>query len=200
MEKLNSNEQEKEIISKKMNIEYFNLSEIKPYENNPRNNEEAVKYVANSIKKFGFKVPIIIDKNNVIVAGHTRFKAAQSLGLESVPVIRADDLTEEQVKAFRIADNKVSEYSTWDYEKLYLELDEIDLDMQDFGFTEYENNENILNELYNDDIFEKRDLSKEIYNVTLSFPVEHKTAIQNWIKKHEYRALEDYIIKNLLEV
>lgn len=200
MEKLNSNEQEKEIIRKKMNIEYFNLSEIKPYENNPRNNEEAVKYVANSIKKFGFKVPIIIDKNNVIVAGHTRFKAAQSLGLESVPVIRADDLTEEQVKAFRIADNKVSEYSTWDYEKLYLELDEIDLDMQDFGFTEYENNENILNELYNDDIFEKRDFSKEVYNVTLSFPVEHKTAIQNWIKKHEYRALEDYIIKNLLEV
>lgn len=183
-----------------MKIEYIPLDKIKPYENNPRINDEAVKYVANSIKEFGFKVPIVVDKNNVIVAGHTRLKAAKSLGLDSVPIIRADDLTEDAIKAYRIADNKASEYSTWDYEKLYIELDEINLDMQDFGFIEYENNEDILNNLYNDDNFEKRDVMLEIYNVTISFPYKYKTAIQNWINKHESGALANYIIKNLLEV
>lgn len=185
---------------KEMKIEYIPLDKIKPYENNPRINDEAVKYVANSIKEFGFKVPIVVDKNNVIVAGHTRLKAAKSLGLDSVPIIRADDLTEDAIKAYRIADNKASEYSTWDYEKLYIELDEINLDMQDFGFIEYENNEDILNNLYNDDNFEKRDVMLEIYNVTISFPNKYKTAIQNWINKHESGALANYIIKNLLEV
>ena len=185
---------------KEMKIEYITLDKIKPYENNPRINDYAVKYVANSIKEFGFKVPIIIDKDNVIVAGHTRRKAAENLGLDSVPVIRADDLTEDAIKAYRIADNKASEYSTWDYEKLYLELDEINLDMQDFGFTEYENNEDILNDLYNNDNFEKRNIMSEFYNVAVSFPIEYKTAIQNWIKNHETGALANYIIKNLLEV
>lgn len=119
---------------KEINIEYLNLSEIKPYENNPRNNNEAVDYVSNSIEKFGFKVPIIIDENNVIVAGHTRLKAAEKLGLEKVPCIRADDLTQEQVKAFRLADNKVGEIATWDLEKLNIELENIDFDMSEFGF------------------------------------------------------------------
>jgi len=81
------------------------VDDLIPYENNPRYNDEAVEYVANSIKEFGFKVPIIIDKNNVIVAGHTRYKASLELGLEEVPTIIADDLTDEQVKAFRLADN-----------------------------------------------------------------------------------------------
>lgn len=118
-----------------MEIINRSVDEIIPYENNPRNNEEAVKYVAESIKKFGFKVPIIIDKNNIIVTGHTRLKAAKQLGLEEVPTIMADDLTEEQIKAFRLADNKVSEYATWDFEKLADELgDIIDLDMSSLGF------------------------------------------------------------------
>ena len=85
------------------------LSEITPYKNNPRNNDEAVGPVAESIKEFGFKVPIVVDKNGEIVNGHTRYKAAQKLGLETVPVIVADDLSEEQIKAFRLADNKVGE-------------------------------------------------------------------------------------------
>ena len=119
---------------KEMKIEYKNIGEIVPYENNPRFNDEAVKYVANSIKEFGFKVPIIIDKNNVIVAGHTRLKAAKQLKLKQVPVIKADDLSEEQIKAFRLADNKVSEKALWDMSKLNIELDNIDLDMSDFGF------------------------------------------------------------------
>lgn len=123
---------------KQMKIEYKNIEDIIPYENNPRKNDNAVDYVANSIKEFGFKVPIIIDKENVIVTGHTRYKASQKLGLTEVPVIYADDLTDEQIRAFRIADNKVAEFSSWDLDKLDLELEDIDLDMSEFGFDDVE--------------------------------------------------------------
>ena len=121
-----------------MDIVQKKLTDLVPYENNPRNNDGAVEYVAESIKEFGFKVPIIIDKNNVIVAGHTRYKASEKLGIEEVPCLIADDLTEEQVKAFRLADNKVAEIATWDFEKLDLELSELDFDMELFGFDEVE--------------------------------------------------------------
>ena len=114
-------------------IIYKNVEDIIPYENNPRKNEASVDYVANSIKEFGFKVPIIIDKENVIVSGHTRLKAAEKLGLKEVPCIIAEDLTEEQVNAFRLADNKVGELSEWDESLLGLELENIlNLNMGDF--------------------------------------------------------------------
>lgn len=116
-----------------MRIAYIKLSKLKPYENNPRVNDAAVEGVKASIKEFGFKNPIIIDKNNVIVCGHTRYKASLELGLESVPCIKADDLTDEQIKAFRIADNSVSEASQWDIDKLNMELEDINLDMSVFG-------------------------------------------------------------------
>ena len=115
------------------------LSEIIPYEKNPRNNENAVDKVAESIKRFGFKVPIVIDKNKIIVAGHTRFKAAKKLGIDCVPCIIADDLTDEQIKAYRLADNKVSEFSEWNMDLLQEELDALlDFDMSAFGFDELE--------------------------------------------------------------
>lgn len=114
----------------------MNIELLIPYENNPRNNDKAVEAVARSIKEFGFKVPIIIDKNNVIVAGHTRLKAAKKLGLKDVPVIVADDLTEDQIKAFRLADNKVSEIATWNDELLLEELKSIEFDMTLFNFEE----------------------------------------------------------------
>lgn len=118
-----------------MNIKEINIKEVREYENNPRNNDEAVEPVANSIKEFGFKVPIIIDKDNVIIAGHTRLKAAKKLKLKTVPCIIADDLTEEQIRAFRLADNKVSEIATWDYNALNFELENIlSLDMTMFDF------------------------------------------------------------------
>lgn len=113
------------------------LNEITPYEKNPRKNDSAVEYVANSIREFGFKVPLVIDNDGVIVAGHTRWKAAKKLGLKTVPCIIADDLTDEQVKAFRLADNKVAEKAEWDFDLLAGELDElIDFDMSVFGFEE----------------------------------------------------------------
>lgn len=122
-----------------MEVVMMPIEELVPYENNPRKNDEAVQKVAESIKEFGFKVPIIVDKNNVIVAGHTRLKAAQELGLETVPVIKADDLTEEQVRAFRLADNKTAEFAEWDFVALQEELDQIsEIDMSLFGFEEIE--------------------------------------------------------------
>ena len=111
-----------------MDILNLGLEEIKPYEKNPRNNDNAVDAVAASIREFGFKVPIIIDKDNIIVAGHTRYKAAKKLGLKTVPCIKADDLTDEQVKAFRLADNKVAEQAEWDFDLLNEELETITMD------------------------------------------------------------------------
>ena len=117
-----------------MQIIEKSIESIIPYDKNPRFNDEAVKYVAESIQQFGFKVPIIIDQDNVIIAGHTRLKAAKELGYETVPCVLADDLTPEQVKAFRLADNKVGEIADWDFDLLNSELDDIELDMSEFGF------------------------------------------------------------------
>lgn len=173
---------------KKIEIKYININDIKPYENNPRKNDEAVDYVANSIREFGFKNPIVLDKNNVIINGHTRYKASKKLKLKQVPCIYADDLTEEQIKAFRIADNKVSEFSEWDFGKLDLELEDINLNMEDFGIdfvTELEHEEyqdrtekrveNILNtgyELYN---------GEGKYDIPQIEPVYDVGEIKEWI-------------------
>ena len=118
-----------------MEIVTKSLHELTPYDKNARKNNKAVPLVAKSIEQFGFKVPIVIDRNNVIVCGHTRYKAAHALGIEEVPCIIADDLTDQQIKAYRLADNKVAEASKWDKGILSLEMNEIfDFDMSDFGF------------------------------------------------------------------
>ena len=136
-----------------MDIVEMKITDIIPYENNPRRNDEAVDKVALSISSFGFKVPIIVDKNNVIVAGHTRLKAAEKLGLTTVPTIRADDLTDDQIKAFRLADNKVSEFAEWDFEALEKELDSIEMDMNLFGFEDESEDE--IPEVVEDDFNEE---------------------------------------------
>ena len=120
-----------------MDIIEKKLKDIHPYKKNPRKNDNAVEYVANSIKEFGFKVPLVIDKEGEIVTGHTRYKAAKQLGLKKVPCIIAEDLTPEQIRAFRLADNKVAELAEWDLKLLDFELDalaEVDIDMSDFSF------------------------------------------------------------------
>lgn len=120
-----------------MKIESVAIDKIIPYEKNPRKNDIAVDAVAASIKEFGFKIPILLDKNGTIIAGHTRLKAAIKLGLKEVPCIYADDLNEEQVKALRLADNKTAELADWDFDLLNDELlDIIDIDMTSFGFEE----------------------------------------------------------------
>lgn len=117
------------------------VTEIIPYNKNPRKNEKAVEVVMKSIKEFGFKVPIIIDKDNIIVAGHTRLEAAIKLEMKEVPIIWADDLTDKQIKAFRIMENKSQEFSYWDYDLLKQELLEIksmNIDLSSTGFGEDE--------------------------------------------------------------
>lgn len=124
-----------------MEVIIKNVDELIPYEKNPRKNDKAVKYVAESIKNFGFQSPIIVDKDNVIICGHTRLKAAIKLNMKEVPVVVAENLSEEQVKAFRLADNKVAEKADWDFDLLDAEINEIfDIDMGDFGF-EFEETE-----------------------------------------------------------
>ena len=118
-----------------MNTIDLTLDKIKPYDKNPRRNDNAVQAVMNSIQEFGFQQPLVLDKDNVIIVGHTRFKAAQKLGLETVPCVIADNLTEEQVRAYRLADNKVGELAQWDFELLQNEMDAVlEIDMSDFGF------------------------------------------------------------------
>lgn len=121
-----------------MEVKSMSIDDIKPYENNPRDNDDAVDSVANSIKEFGWQQPIVVDKDNVIIVGHTRYKAAKKLGMDKVPVVVASSLTPEQVKAYRLADNKVGELADWDFGKLNTELQEIDDNdlMMKLGFDE----------------------------------------------------------------
>ena len=193
-----------------MNIITKKLNEIVPYKNNPRNNEQAIEPVANSIKEFGFKVPIIIDKNGVIVAGHTRYLASQKLGLEEVPCIVADDLTPKQIKAFRIADNKAAEKSDWDFSLLQTEIKDIaDLgnDMTDFGFLDYE----INGLLYEPEGYEEADSyidklmtetfspregaeEKEEFSVTFVFDKSVETNINALIKGKGKSYITEFIV------
>ena len=119
-----------------MEILKIKIKDLVPYEKNPRINEEAADYVAKSIKEFGFRIPILIDKNNIIVSGHTRYKACIKLGIEEVPCILVDDLDEKQIQAFRLIDNKSSEKASWDIDLLNEEVNELldSLDMEDFDF------------------------------------------------------------------
>ena len=119
-----------------MQTREISVNDIHPYENNPRINDNAVDAVARSIQEFGFQQPLVLDKDHVIIVGHTRYKAALQLGLETVPCVIADNLSEEQVRAYRLADNKVGELAQWDQTLLNIELGEIEMDMTDFGFLE----------------------------------------------------------------
>lgn len=147
---------------KNMTIVMKNIAEIKPYENNPRHNESAIDAVASSIKEFGWKQPLVIDKDNVIVVGHTRWLAAKKLGLSEVPCLIASDLTDEQIAAYRLADNKTNELATWDFEKLKTELESIsDIDMSQFGFEELEAS---LDDVKDDEFDEKGAISETPYS------------------------------------
>ena len=172
-----------------MEIIYKKTSDLIPYAKNARKNDKAVKYVAKSIKEFGFKVPIIIDSNNVVVCGHTRLKASEQLDIEEVPCIVADDLTDEQIKAFRLADNKVAEQSEWDLNLLNDELDDIlNIDMSDFGFDIFSMDDIDEVEAYNEEEDER-----EYFSKTFTFPIEKKKQIICYLKKHQNEIVEQII-------
>lgn len=124
-------------MQNEMQIVYKRLDELQEYENNPRNNDNAVAAVAASLEKFGWKQPIVVDAAGVIIAGHTRAKAAAKLGWQTVPCVIADDLTEDEIRAYRLADNKTAELASWDFDKLEAELELLqEMNMAAFGFEE----------------------------------------------------------------
>ena len=127
---------------KEWNVVWKDVNELTPYAKNARINDQTVPYLKNSIQRFGFKVPLVVDAQGVLVAGHTRLKAALELGMERLPCVVADDLTEQELKAFRLADNKIAEMSSWDYELLDEEMKELEADgfgdMADFGFASFD--------------------------------------------------------------
>lgn len=131
-----------------MNIREISTARLREYENNPRNNDLAVEKVKYSIERFGFLFPVVVDMNYVIVAGHTRVRACREMGIQSVPCIIADELTDEQINLFRLVDNKTSEYSDWDFEKLKNELSLVDLTLD----------ENLL-------LLDRFELSAEVFDI-----------------------------------
>ena len=172
-----------------MEIIYKKVGDLIPYEKNPRKNTKAVKYVANSIEEFGFKQPIIIDRDNVVVCGHTRLMATKQLGIEEVPCIVADDLTDEQIKAFRLADNKVSEQAEWDIGLLNEELDDIlNVDMGDFGFDIFS-----MDDLEEMEGYNSEEDDREHFSKTFVFPIEKKKQIICYLKKHQNEIVEQII-------
>lgn len=156
-------------------IEYVATSALIPYPNNPRDNNRAVEAVKRSIDDYGFRVPLVIDAQNVIICGHTRLKAAEALGIDRVPCVRADDLTPEQAKAFRLVDNKVAELANWDHIRLNAELEslagldidlsaysfDIDIDLPEWSAHERERTHN----KYNLDLVDDRNYSSEFWQM-----------------------------------
>lgn len=187
----------------KVEITYIPIGDLKPYDKNPRLNDNAVPAVAASIKEFGFKVPIVIDKNFIIVCGNTRYKAAELLELEKVPCIIADDLTPEQIKAFRLADNKVAEFAEWDFAMLANELEEltafdVDFSMVDFGFEDDAEKRDFghIAELLQTGLgSEKTTLEKEVFGVTFNFPVAEKDIVMDYISKKS----KEYFVNKIIE-
>lgn len=168
-----------------MEIIEKNIEELRAYENNPRDNDGAVAAVAESIKQFGFRVPLVIDKDGVIICGHTRKKAAERLGLASVPCVIADDLTPEQIKAYRLADNKTAELAEWDFEALEKELAGLtafDVDMTAFGF-----DESVFEDEFTTDFELPDDDKPQTRTITLSLCEEQYTIATACI---------DYVIEN----
>lgn len=192
-----------------MEIKMIKVEELKPYENNPRFNDDAVEYVANSIKKFGFKVPLVIDKDNVIVTGHTRYKASMELGLKEVPCIIADDLTEKQIQAFRIADNKTNDMAAWNDDLLSIELKDVieDIDMTDFGFGDFELSmlmDDMEPESYDDELIEKYSSNADDFLTNKRIIITYKTPeetefLKNLIKEDKEELGVVYRIEDIME-
>ena len=193
-----------------MEIVNIKTDKLIPYVNNPRNNEDAVEKVMASIQEFGFKVPLVIDKNNVVVTGHTRLKAAKRLGIDEVPCVVADDLSDAQIKAFRIADNKVSEYAEWDEELLKIELEQLEemnfnLDDLSIDYSDFDleiDLEDMEEEFESDNVYTK-EINIPHYEITGECPLltdlvkEEKTnsLIERINNSNIPQGIKDFLIK-----
>lgn len=186
-----SNNLKKQIIYKK-------IDELTPYENNPRDNDKAVDAVAKSIKEFGFNVPIIIDKDNVVVCGHTRLKASKKLGITDIPCIVVDKLTPAQVRAFRLADNKTAELADWNLDKLTEELKFIDMDMMQFGFDDLESS--LERDVMEDEFDENEKLPENPYakKGDLFILGEHRLLCGDSTKEEDVKKLVDNKVMDMI--
>lgn len=187
---------------KKLEVKYYSIDKIKPYENNPRVNEPAIDAVAESIKEYDFRQPIVVDKDFVIVVGHTRYYAAKKLKLKEVPISIGDDLTEEQVKAYRLADNRVGEFALWDVEKLEQELSDLaDIDMSVFGFID-EKDEDIsqiegvsfINDLLNNEFSDVHHIESDFFTMSFLFNKENKEEVDRLIKEKGKEFIVEMIV------
>ncbi len=173
-----------------MNVIQKPVSEVIPYENNPRRNAQAVHDVAESIRRYGFQQPLVIDREGVIVVGHTRFLAAKELELDTVPCV-VSRLTDEQNRAYRLVDNKTAEGAEWDFAKLEAELDSLDFGGFDFGFkTADQYFDHILN-----DEFATRDAQSDRFAVTFHFPSDSKATVDDYLKAHGKESLEKMMLE-----
>lgn len=171
--------------NKELNITYRPIKELKPYKKNAKkHNKEQVEQIANSIKEFGFTQPVIIDKHDCVVAGHGRILGAKKAGLKQVPTVCLDELTEEQIKAYRLVDNKLNE-SEWDYSLLDEEIEQLtDIDMDLFGFDESVD----LTDAFE---YETKDkVEKNFFVVSLAFPKEEKQIIMKYLNKNKEKVQE----------
>ena len=177
-------------------ITNLKINDIKPYENNPRNSELSLPKVKDSIKNFGFNQPILIDKDNIIITGHTRYKAAQELGLESVPCITVTDLNQQQIKAYRIADNKVGQDSSWDVSLLKQELQKLRLEnfpvtQTGYSDVELENLEVELEKIKatsttdNLKTIEPPNFSDAMVNLNFTMKPQERLVVMNYLDYHK---------------
>lgn len=189
-------------MDRKKQIVYKKVEDLIPYENNPRINNKAIEIVKKSLEEFKFQNPIIVDKNNVIVCGHTRLLASKELGLKEVPCIVADDLTDDQIKAFRIADNSSAQVAEWDMDKLMKELETIDYDMEKFGLSEQmaeiekiiENNKEVKEDNFETELPEKpKSQLGDIYQLG-----EHRLMCGDSTKQEDVEKLMDVNVAHLL--
>lgn len=181
-----------------MDVKLWKIGDVKPYKKNPRRNDSAVDAVAASIQEFGWKQPIVVDKDGIIIAGHTRYKAAQKLGLKDVPVVVADDLTEEQVRAYRLADNKTGELAGWDFSALEEELSEFTkIGMEQFGFSQDESVFDLLENDKNGDVMSlgNDDLVADYFDVTFAFNKMYESQIKDYIKENGKTPLIEAILR-----
>lgn len=177
-------------MNQNLKIEYIPIEDIKPYKNNAKiHSKHQIEKIAKSIQAFGFKQNLVIDREGTIVVGHGRYEAAKLLGIDEVPCVRADDLTEDEIKAYRLVDNRVSS-EEYDLTAEFAELEDIDLDMGEFDF-----------ELFNlDDIekvngFDENNNDKEYFSAAFTFPTAQKERILKYLRKHKAEITEDIIQK-----
>lgn len=192
-----------------LKIVYLPVEKIKPYKDNPRDNSKAIKKVAASIQENGFRQPLVLDKNRVIITGHTRFEAAKTLGMEKLPCIIADDMSKEKVKAYRIADNKVAEYSTWNDSLLASEMEalkELGYDLEDTGFSEIEImelTEDILPEKYDSKEFKdyEDEANKKLksYNVIICCKNEKEQKFVKKLLREEKKLIRTYNASEIMK-